>query len=116
MKKTIIFIIIFLILIPILIISPSSFFNKGNKTITAQGTLNLVGNEPFTDVVLVSNKIYYYLPEEFKKNYLEFFDYNVEVQGDLQQIVLESADHKYKIPRNILTNIKIKKLSKRENY
>ena len=116
MKKITILLILFVFLFSALSIYSSSLFKSKPNVVKVQGTLSLVGSEPFTEVVLESNKIYYYLPQDFKKDYQEYYGFIVEVQGELQQKVLETVDHKYKITKNILTNVTIKKLSKRENY
>lgn len=71
----------------------STTYKEGQK-VTITGRLRLVGNEPFTHVVVsTADKVDYYLPDEARGEYRTLIGSQVSVEGTFTEKTLELADH-----------------------
>ena len=115
--KKVLFFTLFLVLLIGMAGKPEKFKNlKNGQKIDIQGVVRLVGNEPFTRLVIsASNGIDFYLPKEEKKEDLKLIGKDVRVQGFLFIVKLETPDHKYKIYEVHLSNITLNPLSVENN-
>ena len=76
------------------------------KKLKITGAVRLVGNEPFTKLVLsTTNKMHYYFPIKMKKKYMKYLNHIVELTGYVKKEILRSADHKFKFIRRRLISI-----------
>ena len=97
----------FLIIIFIFcIVDISSFGKKETGEQILIGQLKLVGNEPFSKLVIqTKDKKNYILPKEYKKQYRKRVGQQIEVKGEVEVVNLISADKKFKITELHLKNI-----------
>ena len=104
-KKTFIF---FLLFISISLTFSNEPF-KNNQKVKISGIIRLVGAEPFTRLTLRYYDTDFYLPDNMKKKFMPYLNRDVIAEGRVRIVVLESADHKYKVIEYHLDNVKIRK-------
>ena len=89
------------------------FYKEGQK-IKVSGVLRMVGNEPFTRLVIrvnledTTNRMDIYLPDELKTNQVPVAS-QVEAEGEFHMETIYSANHKYKIREYHLSNVVLMK-------
>jgi hypothetical protein len=85
-------------------------YKQGQK-ITVTGIIKLVGNEPFSEMVIKSHETgrIFYLPPAFKKDNRRHIASQVTIEGTVSIEVIESADHKYRITKVFLMQPVVKK-------
>lgn len=86
-------------------LSACSTYKEGQK-LTITGRLRLVGNEPFTHLVVTTtdNKDFY-LPDQSRNEYRRLIGSQVTVDGTLSIKKLELADHSKTFTQYHLTDI-----------
>jgi hypothetical protein len=108
MRKTFIIIQILLLLLVNFSLFKKNIFNQ-NESLT--GLIKFVGNIPLVNAVLETDeKRHYYLPGDFINKNKDIVGKRVTLNGKVKKKVIKSADHKYKIVRYYLENIKIIKV------
>lgn len=86
-------------------------FYKDGQKIKVSGVLRMVGNEPFTRLVIrvnvedTTNRMDIYLPDELKKTNQVPVASQVEAEGEFHMETIYSANHKYKIREYHLSNV-----------
>ncbi len=99
-----------LVLLAVIVVaglSACSTYKEGQK-LTITGRLRLVGNEPFTHlVVTTSDNKDFYLPDQSRNEYRRLIGSQVTVDGTLSIKKLELADHSKTLTQYHLTDITV---------
>ena len=84
--------------------SETSNSSLKSENITIEGVVRLVGNEPFSYLIIYTDdKKSYRLPAKTKADYIKYQTLRVKVTGLVENQVLESADHKHKFDIKTIT-------------
>jgi hypothetical protein len=71
--------------------------SSASEKVTIEGVVRLVGNEPFSYLIIsTDDKKSYRLPAKKKSEFIQYQTKRVRVTGLVENQLLESADHKYK--------------------
>jgi len=77
------------------------------KNIRVKGLVRLVGNEPFTRLVVTAGaRRHYFIPGKYRKQYFRYVNHFVEIEGSFTKRVLHTADRKHTIIEFILVDIR----------
>ena len=108
MKK--IYLIIFLLILLLNNFSCKSNHKKNevNEGIIFEGKVRLVGNDPFSRLVIkTKDGKNYYLPDELIKEYPALFGRMIKIKGKIEVKEVISADFKHRRKEYHLTDVKI---------
>lgn len=87
-------------------VKPGDAIYKEGEKVTVSGLLRLVGNEPFTRLVIqTTNNVNIFLPDNIVKKNTGLVTSLVTAEGVFHIETIYSANHKYKIREFQLSNV-----------
>lgn len=90
---------------------PALLFARGGKekakTVQVTGIVRLVGNEPFTEIVISASENEWYIPRDERAKLIDFQHRTVTVEGEETMTEIKSASGLFTIMRRELRNIRV---------